>query len=96
MIFRLIGTAGRVESRPTNHESRLFRGAVACTALCAALSAGAADFTFGALGDTPYTWFEEAHSPDLLEGMSREISGGGRARWITAFGTPASCATCSP
>jgi len=43
-------------------------------ALWAALSGGigAADFTFGALGDTPYTWFEEAHFPSLLDGMSRE------------------------
>ncbi|MGH8621861.1 MAG: hypothetical protein ACREUB_10405 [Burkholderiales bacterium] len=50
------------------------RGAFACLALCAALAGDlpAADFTFGALGDTPYTWFEEAHFPGLLEGMSRE------------------------
>jgi hypothetical protein len=41
-------------------------------ALCAALSSSAADFTFGALGDTPYTRFEEAHFPDLLAGMSNE------------------------
>jgi len=32
----------------------------------------AADFTFGALGDTPYTRFEEAYFPDLLAGMSQE------------------------
>jgi hypothetical protein len=50
--------------------SKLIGGA----ALWAALSGGigAADFTFGALGDTPYTWFEEAHFPSLLDGMSRE------------------------
>jgi len=43
-------------------------------ALWAALHGGAvaADFTFGALGDTPYTWFEETHFPDLLAGMSNE------------------------
>lgn len=41
-------------------------------ALCAALNAGAAEFMFGALGDTPYTWFEEAHFPVLLEEMGRE------------------------
>jgi len=40
--------------------------------LCVALNASAAEFTFGALGDTPYTWFEETHFPGLLEGMSRE------------------------
>jgi hypothetical protein len=50
--------------------SRLIGGA----ALWAALSGGigAADFTFGALGDTPYTWFEEAHFPGLLARMSDE------------------------
>ena len=43
-------------------------------ALWAALhgSVVAADFTFGALGDTPYTWFEEAHFPGLLDGISNE------------------------
>jgi hypothetical protein len=52
-----------------NSRVRLF---AAIAALCAALSASAADFTFGALGDTPYTWFEETHFPGLLEGISRE------------------------
>ncbi|HSE01660.1 MAG TPA: hypothetical protein VLB72_13080, partial [Burkholderiales bacterium] len=36
------------------------------------MSARAAEFTFGVLGDTPYTWFEETYFPGLLEGMSRE------------------------
>jgi hypothetical protein len=47
---------------------------IAGLALCAALAGdlAAAEFTFGALGDTPYTWFEETHFPGLLEGMSRE------------------------
>ena len=49
---------------------RLIGGA----ALWAALSGGigAADFTFGALGDTPYTRVEEALFPGLLSGMSNE------------------------
>jgi len=51
---------------------RTFTGAVAGAALCAALAASAAEFTFGALGDTPYTWFEEANFPALLRDMGRE------------------------
>jgi hypothetical protein len=47
-------------------------GASAGAALCAALAASAADFTFGAFGDTPYTWFEEANFPALLDDMNRE------------------------
>ena len=64
----------RVESRPTNHESRSYRGAIAGLVLCAALAGdlAAAEFTFGALGDTPYTKFEEALFPGLLAGMSNE------------------------
>jgi len=49
---------------------RLIGGVALWAALCG--STVAADFTFGALGDTPYTWFEEAHFPSLLDGMSRE------------------------
>ena len=43
-------------------------------ALWAALhgSIAAADFTFGAFGDAPYTWFEEAIFPDFLAGMNQE------------------------
>jgi hypothetical protein len=50
------------------------RGAVAGLALGIALAGDlpAAEFTFGALGDTPYTWLEEAHFPELLAGMGRE------------------------
>jgi len=68
------GLGSRVESRPTNHESRFFCGAIAGLALCTALAGdlSAADFSFGALGDTPYTRFEEALFPDLLAGMSNE------------------------
>jgi hypothetical protein len=44
----------------------------AVAAFCAALSTSAAEFTFGALGDTPYTWIEEASFPALLEDISRE------------------------
>lgn len=51
---------------------RPLTGAIAGAALCVALAASAAEFTFGALGDTPYTWFEEAHFPSLLADMSRE------------------------
>jgi hypothetical protein len=63
-----------VESRLTNHESRFSRGVIAGVVLGIALAGdvSAADFTFGALGDTPYTWFEETHFPGLLAGMSRE------------------------
>jgi len=58
----------------TTHCSPLTRFAAlaAGAALCTVLSASAAEFTFGALGDTPYTWFEEAHFPDLLADLSRE------------------------
>lgn len=47
---------------------------IAGLAFCAAFigNPAAAEFSFGALGDTPYTWFEETHFPGLLEGMSRE------------------------
>jgi len=43
-------------------------------ALWAALSGGigAADFTFGAFGDTPYTWLEEALFPDLVAELNKE------------------------
>ena len=50
--------------------SKLIGGAALWVALSGGI--GAADFTFGALGDTPYTRFEEAYFPDLLAGMSRE------------------------
>ena len=48
--------------------------ATAVLALCAVVAGNlaAAEFTFGALGDTPYTWFEEAHFPGLLAGMGGE------------------------
>lgn len=49
---------------------RLIGGAALSIALCGGV--GAADFTFGALGDTPYTWFEEAHFPGMLEEINRE------------------------
>jgi hypothetical protein len=47
---------------------------IAITALWLALCrpVAAAEFTFAALGDTPYTRFEEAHFPGLLAGMGRE------------------------
>ena len=47
---------------------------IAITALWLALCrpVAAAEFTFGALGDTPYTRFEEAHFPGLLAGMGQE------------------------
>jgi hypothetical protein len=50
------------------------RGRIAGLALCAAFTGSlpAADFTFGALGDIPYTWFEEIHFRGLLEEMNRE------------------------
>jgi hypothetical protein len=44
----------------------------ATVAFCASLSTSAAEFTFGALGDTPYTWIEEATFPALLDGIGRE------------------------
>jgi len=39
-------------------------------ASCGGVAAGG--FTFGAFGDTPYTWFEEAHFPDLIAEMNKE------------------------
>jgi hypothetical protein len=47
---------------------------IAGLALCAALAGeiSAAEFTFGAFGDTPYTRFEEALFPGLLDAMNRE------------------------
>jgi hypothetical protein len=58
----------------TTHYSRLtpLTAIAAVAALCAALTASAAEFTFAALGDTPYTRFEEALFPDMLAGMSNE------------------------
>ncbi|MDH3286663.1 MAG: metallophosphoesterase [Betaproteobacteria bacterium] len=56
----------------TGHWSRFFGGAIACTALCTALSAGAAEFAFAVFGDTPYTADEEANFPDLIAEMNRE------------------------
>jgi hypothetical protein len=48
--------------------ARLFAGA----ALCAALSASAADFTFGTLGDLPYSADEEQRFPGVIDEMGRE------------------------
>jgi len=50
--------------------SKLIGGAALWAALCGGI--GAADFTFGAFGDAPYTWFEEALFPDFLAGMNQE------------------------
>jgi hypothetical protein len=63
-----------VESPITNHQSRLFRGAIAGLALCVAFAgnAPAADFTFGALGDLPYSRDEEERFPGLIADMNRE------------------------
>jgi len=49
---------------------KLIGGAALWAALCGGI--GAADFTFAALGDAPYTRFEEALFPDMLAGMGRE------------------------
>lgn len=49
---------------------KLVGGAAIWAALCGGVAA--AEFTFGALGDTPYTRFEEALFPGLLAGMGRE------------------------
>ena len=49
---------------------RLIGGVALWAALCGGVAA--ADFTFGALGDSPYTRFEEALFPGLLAGMSDE------------------------
>ncbi len=58
----------------TSYQSRFFRGVIGGAALWAALSGGigAAEFTFAALGDAPYSRFEEVHFPGLLAGMSNE------------------------
>ena len=46
---------------------------LACALLAVAWSlAGAADFTFAALGDTPYTSDEEGRFPDLIAELNRE------------------------
>src|SRR5689334_24335974 len=50
----------------------LFTWLVAAAALCAALTASAADFTFAAFGDTPYTADEEARLPGLIAEINRE------------------------
>ncbi len=50
--------------------SRLIVGAALWIASCGGVAAGG--FTFGAFGDTPYTWFEEAHFPALVAEMNRE------------------------
>jgi hypothetical protein len=47
---------------------RLVSGA----ALCVGLSASATDFTFGALGDLPYSRDEEERFPGLIADMNRE------------------------
>ena len=49
---------------------RLIGGAALYVALCA--SGAAAEFTFAALGDTPYSRDEEARFPDLIAEMNRE------------------------
>jgi len=49
---------------------RLIGGVALWVALCGGVTA--ADFTFAALGDAPYTRFEEALFPDMLAGMSNE------------------------
>lgn len=48
--------------------------AIAALALCAASACNlaAAEFTFAALGDTPYTRDEEERFPDLISEMNRE------------------------
>lgn len=52
----------------------MFSRTVGVLALCLACAGGAAgaEFTFGALGDTPYNRFEETHFPGLLARMSDE------------------------
>jgi hypothetical protein len=40
--------------------------------LCSALSAGAAEFTFGALGDLPYTGGEEQRFVEIIAELNRE------------------------
>ena len=55
----------------TTHYSPLTLFA-AVVALCAAMSATAADCTFAAFGDTPYSRDEEARFPDLIAELNRE------------------------
>jgi hypothetical protein len=71
---RQIAPKGSIESQNTNHESRFLRGAIAGLALCVGLigNPAAADFTFAAFGDTPYSADEEARFPDLIAEMNRE------------------------
>jgi len=65
---------GLIDSRPRYHGTRFVRSAIAGLALSVALNGGlpAAGFTFGALGDMPYTWFEEITFPDMLAQIGRE------------------------
>lgn len=65
-LHRAVGAAP-----PSIHYSP-FTLLAAVAALCAALTASAAEFTFGALGDTPYSRLEETLFPGLLAGMSDE------------------------
>ena len=62
--------AGRAGSRSIHYSP--FTLLAAAAALCAAVSAGAADFTFAAFGDTPYTRDEEERFPDFIAEMKRE------------------------
>jgi hypothetical protein len=55
----------------SNHQS-LITLLAAIAALCAALSASAAEFTFGVLGDTPYSADDEERFPALIAVMNRE------------------------
>jgi hypothetical protein len=59
------------ERRESTHHSPLTVLA-AIVALCLAVSATAAEFTFAAFGDTPYSREEEERFPDLIAEMNRE------------------------
>lgn len=61
------------QSLVTPHQSRIFRIAVAWCVLWAAVTvAAAADFTFAALGDTPYTAEEETGFITMMAELNRE------------------------
>lgn len=61
------------QSLVTPHQSRLFRIAVTWCVLWAAVTVSAAeDFTFAALGDTPYSVEEEAGFIAMIAGLNHE------------------------
>jgi hypothetical protein len=71
---RSVESAAR-RARPFTTHYSLFTHLATAASLCAALAAGAAaaaEFTFAAFGDTPYSHDEEARFPDLIAELNRQ------------------------